>query len=131
MNTIIRFFDLYSQYRDPRAKAQGVTATHIAGWRQLVIYVSCVVGIIRGLTPPWEPRQAISLSGPSFSTSWSRIIWATVFGFVLTAFLFKVLITPKTPLVIQIGVALAAGFGSAKLVPVALKLLTDGGAAGE
>lgn len=123
VNSVIRFFDLYSQYRTTEAKAQGVGKDDIAGWRQVVIYLACALGIVLG------PHVAAAAAGtfPPFSVifdSFARIFWAIIFGFVLTALLFKVLVKPTTPLVIQIGVALAAGFSSARLIPVAVRLLT-------
>lgn len=122
MNKIISFFDLYSQYRPQGAQAQSATDEQIAVWRQWVIYLACLVGIFAG---PYAleaaqgryPSLIQVVGGPAHA------LWSALFAFVLTAALFKTWLTPKTPLVGQIGVAIAVGIGSGKLVPVALDLL--------
>ena len=131
MNAIVRFFDLYSQHRDPRAKAQGVTDDELAGWRQLCVYLACAIGVVLG------PHALAAAAGdfPAWATvfdSWSRIIWAAVFAFVLTAGVFKLgWITPKTALVIQLGVAMAVGLGSAKTVPLVLQFFSNAPTSGD
>jgi hypothetical protein len=122
LNALGWFFDLYSQYKGPQAVAQA-SDEQIAGWRQFVLYVSCVVGILVG------PYAANAAAGnySDFATmfgSWIRLFWAVVFGFVLTAALFKTVVSATTPLVVQIGTAIVAGFASGNLVPKAIELLS-------
>ena len=131
MNAIVRFFDLYSQDRDPQARAQGITDNDLTGWRQLCVYLACFVGVVLG------PHALAAAAGhfPPWATvfdSWSRIIWALIFAFVLTAGLFKLRwIGAKTPLVIQIGVALAVGLTSSKTVPLVLKFFSKAPTSGD
>ena len=123
LNRIIRFFDLYSQYKPSGSKAESVDPDEIAIWKQFVVYGACVIGIIAG---PYavEAGAGTYVSFLTMFGSGIRLFWAVVFGFVLTAFLFKTVIGAKTPIVVQIGVAIVAGFGSGKLIPKAVGFIT-------
>ena len=123
MNRIGWFFDLYSQYKGPQAVAQA-NDEEIAGWRQFVVYLGCAIGIMVG---PYATNAAAG-SFVDFVTmfgSWIRLFWAVLFGFVLTAALFKTVFSPKTALVVQIGTAIVAGFASGSLVPKAIEALSN------
>lgn len=126
MNSVLRFFDLYSEYRATDARPQSANDEEIATWRQIVVYVACVVGILLG---PFVVGAATG-TYPAWLevvTPVSKLIWALILGFVLTAFLFKVLVSPKAAIFVQIGTGLACGFGSGELVPIAIKVLTAHG----
>lgn len=117
------FFDLYSQYKGPQAVAQA-NDDEIAGWRQFVVYLACVIGIILG---PFAIKASAG-TYVDFATMFGSLIrafWAFVFGFVLTAALFKIVLTPKTPLVVQIGTAIVSGFASGTLIPKAIETLSN------
>jgi hypothetical protein len=91
--------------------------------RQLAVYAGCVFGILVG------PYAVAAAAGtyPTFVEMFGspiKLFFAVVFGFVLTAFLFKTLLSAKTPILVQIGFALVAGFGSGKLVPKAVDFLS-------
>jgi hypothetical protein len=123
INSVLRFFDLYSRNRGIGNVAQGASDDEIAGWRQFVVYIACAIGIILG------PYALDAATGKyvDFLTMFGspvRLFWAVVFGFVLTASLFKTVLNATTPLVIQIGSAIVAGFGSGKAVPKAIEVLS-------
>lgn len=123
MNSVIWFFDLYSQYKDGRAKAQAADGSEISNTVQALVYAACLIGIFAG---PF----AIDASKGKYPTvmqmfgGWGHVAWSILFAFILTAFLFKVLLKPTTPIVVQLGTALAVGIGSGKLIPFALEALT-------
>jgi hypothetical protein len=125
LDQVIRFFDLYSQYRTPQSKAEGIGDDDLALWRQIVVYAACAIGIVVG-------PYALDAATGTYATFWTmfgsgiRLFWAALFGFVITALLFKTVLTPKTSLVVQIGTAVVAGFASGKLIPKAIALLLRG-----
>jgi hypothetical protein len=125
MKWVRRFFDLYSRNKTPYGEAQAADDYQIAAWRQVVVYLGCALGIVVG------PYALDAASGhyTSFSVMFGSLIhlfWAALFGFVLTAVLFKTVLSATTPLLVQIGAAIAAGFASGKLVPKAIDILTSG-----
>jgi hypothetical protein len=125
MNGIIWFFDLYSQYRDQDSIAHKADGETVGGFTQLCVYFGCLAGILAG---PYA-LDAAKGKYPSILElfgGWSHLLWSVLFGFVLTAALFKLWLTPKTPLVSQIGIAIAVGIGSGKLIPLALQTLVKG-----
>jgi hypothetical protein len=130
-NAVSWFFDLYAQDREPpqpTAQADGGGGgggdDDLAPWRQVVVYLASVVGILGG-------PYALSAAAGKYPTllemfgSPMRLFWAVVFGFVLTAFLFKIILSARNPLVVQIGAAIVAGFSSEKIVPKAIEALTS------
>jgi hypothetical protein len=123
MNRIIRYFDLYSQYKVEGAKAQDSRGRPVRAGMQDIVYLSCLVGILAG------PFVAGALAG-EYPTFWQffggvgRLFWSALFGAILTAALFKIWLTPRSLFVVQVGVALAVGIASARLVPLALNALT-------
>lgn len=122
MNTLFWYFDLYSQAKDGRARAQANDGSEISNWRQALIYSACLIGIFAGPfalgAAKGEYPTVAELLG-----SVSHILWSILFAAVLTAFLFKLLLKPTTPFIIQIGTALAVGIGARKVIPVALDAL--------
>jgi hypothetical protein len=123
MNKVIGFFDLYSQYRRADARAQSASDEETAGWRQAVVYLACLVGIFAG---PFALEAAKGKYPPlaQLLGGWGHVFWSVLFAFILTAALFKLWLSPRTPIVGQIGVAIAVGIGSGELIPVALDALT-------
>ncbi|MFS2180195.1 hypothetical protein ACCC98_30290 [Rhizobium pisi] len=123
MNSLIWFFDLYSQYKFGRNRAQRSDGTEIKNWVQILIYGACLVGIFAGPfaldAAKGEYPTLLQLFG-----GWAHVIWSILFAAILTAFLFKIMLKPTTPLIVQIGTALAVGIGSGKLIPAALEALT-------
>jgi len=122
-NTILRFFDLYSRNRGPNNVAHGASQGQIAGWRQFVVYVACLVGIIVG---PYA-LDAANGKYADFTVMFGsplRLFWAVVFGFVITAALFKTVLSAATLFVVQVGTAIVAGFCSGKVVPKAIDILS-------
>jgi len=122
LNRIISFFDLYAQDRPAQAFAQAAGKKQLAWWRQLLVYVGCVLGIVLG---PYALDAAAGTYAP-FAVMFGspiRLFWAVVFGFVITAVLFKTVLSAKSPMVLQIGTAIAAGFASGKVVPAAIDAL--------
>ena len=120
INSVIRFFDLYSQYRPEHAVAHAGGNSQFAWWRQLLVYLGCVVGVLLG------PYAVAAAGGESPSLeeifgSITRLIWALVFAFVIIAALFKALLSPKLPLVAQIGTAIVTGFISEKIIPTVIE----------
>ncbi|MEA3038495.1 MAG: hypothetical protein QOE79_1008 [Sphingomonadales bacterium] len=123
MNPIIRFFDLYSQYRPGGSHAQADDGGRIKNSLQWIIYGACLVGIFAG---PFA-LGAVKGSYPTIEQlfgGWAHVGWSILFAFVLTALLFKMGLKPTTPVPAQIGTALAVGMMSGKLVPLALETLT-------
>ncbi|HEV7325776.1 MAG TPA: hypothetical protein VGN91_11945 [Bosea sp. (in: a-proteobacteria)] len=123
MNRLIWFFDLYSQYKAGDSRAQRADGSEVSNGIQLLIYVACLVGVFAGPfaldAAKGQYPNLLQLFG-----SWSHVAWSILFAFVLTAFLFKVLLKPTMPIVGQIGTALAVGMCSGKLIPIALDTLT-------
>lgn len=127
MNKLIWFFDLYSQYKDGRPRAQAADGSEISNWVQVLVYAACLIGILAG---PFA-LDAVKGQYPTLLQlfgSWAHVGWSILFAFVLTAFLFKVLLKPTTPLVVQLGTAIAVGIASGKLIPIALQSLGSGAA---
>lgn len=121
LNKLGAYFDLYSEYRPGRPRAQAAAKDDIALWRQLLIYLASVLGVILG---PYVsaalggtlPDPSVVFAGPN------RIFWSCVFGFAVLPPAYKLVFDPKKPFVVQISFALVAGFLAQKLVPVALAL---------
>ena len=123
MNRIFWFFDLYSQHRNTFEFAQGADDDKVSARREAAIYIACLAGIFAG---PFAIEAAkgkypnlLEMFG-----SWPHVLWSVLFSFILTAALFKVWLTPKSPIISQIGVAIAVGMSSGKLLPIALEALT-------
>lgn len=123
MNSVIWFFDLYSQYRTGDARAQAQRGGGAGGILQWIIYGACLIGIFAGPFALDAAKGKYPTVEQLFG-GWSHVLWSALFAFVLTAALFKVALKPTTPLVVQIGTAFAVGIGSGKLIPIALDTLT-------
>jgi hypothetical protein len=123
LDSFVRFFDLYSQDKPSGNHAQSASNQQLATWRQVVVYIACVVGIIVG---PYAVDAAAGtyVSFIAMFGSGIRLFWAIVFGFVLTAFLFKTVFDANTPIFVQIGGAIVSGFASGKVIPKAIGALT-------
>ncbi len=123
------FFDLYAQDRKPPeageqrgGEGEDEEDESLATWKQIAVYVASVIGILIG---PYA-RAAASEKYPTFTEMFGspmRLFWAIVFGFIVTAFLFKTILSAKNYLIVQIAFALAAGFGSQTIVPKAIDFL--------
>ncbi|MGA7325464.1 MAG: hypothetical protein WBX25_13480 [Rhodomicrobium sp.] len=120
INRAQRFLDLYSDYRPSHAIAHAAGSNKLAGWRQALVWLGCALGVLLG------PYALAAAGGnyPEFAVifgSGNRLFWAAVFGVVLTALLFHLkFVTPSSPLVVQIGIAVLAGFASRELIPKAI-----------
>ena len=123
MNGIIWFFDLYSQYKTDDVRPHKVDGSEVGNGVQWLIYSACLAGIFLGPFVIDAANGKYPTFGQMF-TGLPQLFWSIVIAFVLTALLFKVLLKPTTPLVAQIGTALAVGMGSGKLLPIALEALT-------
>lgn len=123
MNRLIWFFDLYSQYKDGRPRAQRADGSEISNGIQALIYGACFIGILAGPFVPGAANRNFPTLLQLFG-GWANVFWSILFAFVLTAFLFKTVLKPTTAIVIQIGLALAVGMSSGNLIPVALEALT-------
>jgi hypothetical protein len=122
INSTIRYFDLFSGYRDPSAVAQGVTPTKVAWWRQLFIYLVCAVGV---LVSPYIP-SALAGPAPSLASVFNepnRIGWSLIIALAVLPGVYKLIFNPKSPFVVQCGFALVAGFASQKIVPAVIALI--------
>lgn len=122
LNTVLRFFDLYSQDRSTESIAQGAKKNRTAGWRIFVVYLACVLGVVLG---PFALDAAVGKYTDFMVMFGSvhRLFWAVVFGPVLTAVLFKTVLSAKTDLLIQVGIAILAGFASGKVIPAAIGMI--------
>ncbi len=107
INNVIRYFDLYSQYR-LGAKGYAGESDRIALWRQLLIYFGCVVGIVLG---PFIPTVlAGNTPSPSEILVWSKLFWATILAFVILAGTYKLIFDPDKPFIVQVSYAVVLGF---------------------
>ena len=120
INRIKRFLDLYSQYRTPEGVAHAGGEDNLAEWRQALVWAGCFLGVVLG-------PYVLAASAGNYSDfevmfgSPVRLFWAAIFGVVLTALIFKFkIVTPKSLLVVQIGIAVLAGFASRELIPKAI-----------
>lgn len=124
LNGVAWFFDLYAQNRPEHDRGFAGDDNELALWRQLLVYLFCVIGILAG-------PYALAAATGTYATfaemfgSGIRLFWAVLFGFVLTAFLFKTLLSAKTPLFLQIGASIVSGFASGKILPKAIAALTS------
>lgn len=122
MNKVVWFFDLYAQHRDNNNRAQNANGEDVGLGTQLVIYVCCFIGILIG---PFLVKAA----GGAFPDpvqvfgSWNRMIWSIPIALILTAALFKTVLSAKTMLVVQMGSAVAVGVASVEGLPLALAAL--------
>jgi hypothetical protein len=126
INRIVEYFDLFSEYRTGRAKAQAATKEETALWRQLLIYSTCVVGVLVGPYVPallqgTQPDLAVVFGGVK------HIVWSAIVALAAVPAVYKWLFDPKKPLIVQMGFALVAGFVAKNLVPLAMQLIGKGG----
>lgn len=122
VNTIVRYFDLYADWNPATAKAQAAQGAKVEGWRQLVVYLTCLLGVI--LAP--YVSGALSGSAPPFSevfSSANRIGWSAVLALAVFPISYKTILSPKLPLLVQMGTALVTGFVAQKIVPKAIDLV--------
>jgi len=122
VNAIVRYFDLYADWKPSGAKAHATSGAKIEGWRQLLVYLACLLGVI--LAP--YVSAALSGSAPSFSevfASANRIGWSAVIALAVFPISYKTILSPKLPLVAQLGTALVTGFVAQKIVPKAIDLI--------
>lgn len=122
INTIVRYFDLYADWKPAGAKAQAAGDAHVEGWRQVLVYLGCLLGVLLG------PYISGVLGGgaPPFSevfSSANRIGWSAVLALAVFPVAYKAILNPKIPLVVQLGTALVTGFVAQKIVPAAISLV--------
>jgi len=125
INQIARYFDLYSEYRPGSAKAQKASKDTTALWRQLLVYVGCVLGVIVG---PFIPT-VLSGNTPSLAAvfgSANHLFWSAVIGLALMPAIYKLVFDPEKPLVVQVAFGLVAGFLAQKIVPSAIEIVARG-----
>lgn len=112
MNGLIRFFDLYSQYRVEGPLAQSATDEQIALWREVLVYLACLAGAMiapffADIVAEQYPALAALFRG------WHHLLWSVILSFILTAAVFKTpLVSPRMNIVGQIGTGLVAGIFS-------------------
>src|SRR5687768_12501621 len=122
VNAALRYLDLFSNYRGSTAVAQGIGSNKTAVWRQAVIYLCCVVGVICG---PYVP-DALNGDPPSLALifgDWNRVGWSLVVGLAALPAGYKLIFSPKNLLIVQCGFALVVGFVAQKLIPAVIALV--------
>lgn len=95
------------------------------GGRQFLVWLACVVGIL-GAPFVMGALDGLYPGFLEFFGSWARLAWSALFGVILTALLFKTVLTERTPFIVQLGVALVAGLTASTSVPIAIRTLSGG-----
>lgn len=129
INRIVEYFDLFSAYRTGRPKAQVATKEELALWREFLIYLSCVLGVLVG---PYVPAL-LKGTPPDLAVvfgSAKHLFWSAVVALAAVPAVYKWLFDPKKPLIAQMGFGLVAGFVAKNLVPLAMQVIGKGGGGG-
>jgi hypothetical protein len=119
---IVNYFDLFYPYRGYHPKAQAAGANQIALWREITIYLICVLGVLAG---PFIPA-ALAGTPPPLGTlfdSANHIIWSAIIALGAMPVAYKLIFVPSNPFIVQCGFGLVTGFVAQKLVPVAIAMI--------
>jgi hypothetical protein len=96
-----------------------------AFWRQLLVYLGCVLGVIVG---PFLPA-ALGGTPPSLAAVFggaNHLFWSAVIGLALFPAIYKLVFDPEKPLIVQIAFGLVAGFLAQKIVPSVIEIVAKG-----
>jgi hypothetical protein len=114
INSIIRYFDLFSHYRTtvPKAQAGGKKNQPTAGW-QLSLFLSLALGIFaKGLL------EYLVGNSQSPVVSWSRLVLAIVAAIVAFPGAYKHAMDESGPGLVQLCVTFTTGLGVKTLVDI-------------
>lgn len=122
LNAVARYFDLFADYRPTGAKAQAAAGSKLDAWRQWAIYLASVLGVLLG---PFVPAALTGAAPPLAAafTDLNQLLWGAVLALAMFPAIYKVVLSPKVPLLAQMGTGLVAGFLARKIVPKAIEVV--------